>query len=109
LFDAFNHCDTPGELQKHAGYLAKETGTEEVKRRAGRHLTSSAPVSTEDAHAVPEQAGRGGETVAAAAGKPPGGRQNRARTGTEEVKRPGVRDNIGTRPWRAGRAWRPCP
>ena len=23
LFDAFNHCDTPGELQKHAGYLAK--------------------------------------------------------------------------------------
>jgi hypothetical protein len=23
LFDAFNHCDAPGELQKHAGYLAK--------------------------------------------------------------------------------------
>lgn len=23
LFDAFNHCDTPGELQKHADYLAK--------------------------------------------------------------------------------------
>lgn len=24
LFDAFNHCDTPGELQKHAAYLAKK-------------------------------------------------------------------------------------
>jgi hypothetical protein len=24
LFDAFNHCDAPGELQKHAGYLAKD-------------------------------------------------------------------------------------
>lgn len=24
LFDAFNHCDTPGELQKHAGYLAND-------------------------------------------------------------------------------------
>ncbi|QRP63516.1 nuclear transport factor 2 family protein [Rhodanobacter sp. FDAARGOS 1247] len=24
LFDAFNHCDTPGELQKHAGYLARD-------------------------------------------------------------------------------------
>ncbi len=23
LFDAFNHCDAPGELQKHAGYLAR--------------------------------------------------------------------------------------
>jgi hypothetical protein len=23
LFDAFNHCDAPGELQKHAGYLAE--------------------------------------------------------------------------------------
>ncbi len=23
LFDAFNHCDMPGELQKHADYLAK--------------------------------------------------------------------------------------
>lgn len=24
LFDSFNHCDKPGELQKHAGYLAKD-------------------------------------------------------------------------------------
>ena len=24
LFDAFNHCQAPGELQKHAGYLAKD-------------------------------------------------------------------------------------
>lgn len=24
LFDAFNHCDAPGELQKHSGYLAKD-------------------------------------------------------------------------------------
>lgn len=24
LFDAFNHCDVPGELQKHSSYLAKD-------------------------------------------------------------------------------------
>lgn len=24
LFDAFNHCDAPGELRKHAGYLARD-------------------------------------------------------------------------------------
>lgn len=24
LFGSFNHCDAPGELQKHAGYLAKD-------------------------------------------------------------------------------------
>ncbi|MFK2904283.1 hypothetical protein ISP17_09925 [Dyella ginsengisoli] len=24
LFESFNHCEAPGELQKHAGYLAKD-------------------------------------------------------------------------------------